>query len=229
MEKTNQMNGASLYRSIFLVSLIALLLMAIKVNLHGFTIFDVDGTATMASGANLKNNHVGVAINGKCYDNEEAVIYKGDSYKDSTKMAKKVRKYIRPYMKKSGYAQYTDVIVAMCAQESRFGSGDRRNWMQVKGYRGAAGMESVKAGADHFIKLVKKAEKLHCTDMTVIIQAYNFGTGYIDYCMEQGGKDTLAIRTKFQVKQRSKLGVRTYGDFSYAERIERRIKVKKKK
>lgn len=226
MEEAKGKGTISTYGYILIMSMLALFLMAIKVNLIDLNFVGMQRNATMASGvtnsegdATLKN-----AIDGRVYDNIHAPIYTGDAYKDNKKQAMKVRKYIRPYLKKKGYAQYTDVIVAMCAQESRFGSGDSGNWMQVKGYCGKSGIESVKSGADHFIALAKKAKKMKCKDLSVLIQSYNFGTAYIDYCMKHGGKDTLALRSQFQNAQRSKLRTKIYGDFSYAEKIEKRIK-----
>lgn len=136
-------------------------------------------------------------IDGMVYDNPQAPIYHGSC----AKIAKKTKNYIRPILKKKGMEPYIDIIVSMVQQESTFGKGDNANWMQVNGYNGEAGMASVKAGIDHFEGLIKKCETKKITDIKVLVQSYNFGTGYIDFAKENGGKDTLFLQESFQYKK----------------------------
>lgn len=225
MEKTASENGWKIYKYILFLSVFTLGIMACRVNSHQLEniFFWKSSTTTVEENvAQARKNEC--CIDGEQYDSKTACIYQGDTFGDSRKQAKKVRKYIRPYLKKKGYGQYTDIVVAMCAQESRFGLLDDSNWMQVKGYCGESGMASVKAGADHLIKVVQHAKKKNCKDITVVIQAYNFGTYYVDYCMERGGKDTLEIRAGFQAYEKRITGRKIYGDLAYAEKIEQRIK-----
>lgn len=136
-------------------------------------------------------------IDGMVYDNPQAPIYHGSC----AKIAKKTKNYIRPILKTKGMEPYIDIIVSMVQQESTFGKGDNANWMQVNGYDGEAGMASVKAGIDHFEGLIKKCETKKITDIKVLVQSYNFGTGYIDFVKENGGKDTLFLQESFQYKK----------------------------
>lgn len=225
MEKTtSQQNGWTLYKYILILSVFTLVIMAFRLHCHELqNLFSWKNTTTTVEENVAQVRKRANCLDGKRYDSKEAVIYQGDAFGDSKSQAKTVRKYIRPYLKKKGYEQYTDIIVAMCAQESRFGLLADSNWMQVKGYNGETGIASVKAGADHFIKVVQYAKKKKCKDMTVIIQAYNFGSYYVDYCMERGGKDTLEIRAAFQAYEKRITGRKQYGDFAYADKIEQRI------
>lgn len=158
-------------------------------------------------------------IDGFVYDNENAPIYQGSAKKD----AKKVRNYVRPILEKKGYEQYTDILVAICYVESTFGKGDNANWMQVKNYSGDSGITSVKAGVNHFINLIEDyAIPENCTDINVLIQSYNYGHGYLTYCLENGGKDTETLRKQFQEKQGG-----NYGNSQYVTLVQAQIKKQK--
>lgn len=224
MEKTTSPNGWTLYKYVLFLSVFTLVIMAFRLNSHELQkIFSWKCSTTTVEENVAQVRKKACCVDGRRYDNKKAVIYQGDAFGDSKHQAKRVRKYIRPYLKRKGYVQYTDIVVAMCAQESRFGLLADSNWMQVKGYNGEAGIASVKAGADHFIKVVQHAKKKKCKDITVIIQAYNFGTYYVDYCMERGGKDTQEIRSAFQAYEKQITGRKQYGDLAYAEKIQQRI------
>lgn len=230
MEKTTSPNGWTIYKYILCLSVLMLVIMAFRVNSKEMDkIFFWKSSTTTVEENVAQVTKKDRCIDGEWYDSKKANIYQGDTFGDSKSQAKKVRKYIRPYLKKKGYEQYTDIVVAICAQESRFGLLADSNWMQVKGYRGKAGMASVKAGADHFIQVVKHAKKRKCKDIKVVIQAYNFGVYYVDYCMERGGKDTPKIRAAFQAYEKKITGRKSYGDLTYVEKIEERIKKKIRK
>lgn len=224
MEKTVGSLGGT-YRAVLVLSLLALGIMALKVNadtIDGFFAKKQYAT-TVKSDIARKSRKGELCIDGERYDSIKAPIYQGDAYGDSIAQAKSLRKYLRPYLKQKDFEQYTDILVAICAQESRFGTLDDRNWMQVKTYQGPEGIVSTKAGADHFIQVVKHAKKVKCKDMVAIIQAYNFGSFYLDYCMQHGGKDTPAVRSAFQAYEKGITGRRSYGDINYAEKILQRI------
>lgn len=223
MEETSEFKYRA-YLTILLISVATLALLALKTQSENISeCLRYSGSTTSAE-KNHKKGKFKKCLDGKIYDDKKAPIYKGDAYGDSVKQAKEVRKYIRPYLKKKGYEQYMDIVVAICAQESRFGSLDYSNWMQVKGYTGPDGIASTRTGIDHFIQLIQHAKDVKCTDIVTIIQAYNFGNSYLDYCMKRGGKDTDALRSSFQAYQKQKLKTSIYGDINYAEKILGRIK-----
>lgn len=157
----------------------------------------------------------GVCLDGLVYNNPDAPIYKGIHAKD----AKKFRNYYYPYLKKKGYEQYTDILVSMCLQESTFGKGDNSNWMQVLGYRGKGGIESARAGIHHFIRMIEEyCQEEDCTDVAILVQCYNFGPAYVDYCMDRGGKETKELRRSFQATHNGD------GTFDYVDDVMSRVK-----
>lgn len=156
-------------------------------------------------------------IDGKIYDDPSAPVYSGSC----ARLAKKTRNYIRPILKSKGMEPYIDIIVSMVQQESTFGIEDNANWMQVNGYSGAAGMESVKAGINHFKGMLDICKRKHITDIYLLIQSYNMGPGYIDYALANGGKDTKEIQRKFQYVQRPD---GRYGTVGYSQSVMSRVK-----
>lgn len=228
MERTSEFKYKT-YLTVLLLCMITLVVLAFKAQSQNISeYFNYKGAEASPEKKTRKSKCAVMekCLDGEIYNDKKAPIYRGDIYGDSKKQAKEVRKYMQPYLKKKGFDQYTDILVAICAQESRFGTLDYRNWMQVKGYSGKDGISSTKAGMDHFIQLVKHAEKLKCKDMVAIIQAYNFGNYYLDYCMDHGGKDTPELRTSFQAHQKKRTKKATYGDINYAEKITQRIESK---
>ncbi|MBQ1687735.1 MAG: lysozyme family protein [Lachnospiraceae bacterium] len=146
-------------------------------------------------------------IDGNIYDNPKAPIYHG-AYK---KEAKALRDYIRPILHEKGYESYIDLLVSICYVESRFGAGDANNWMQVRGYQGKSGKASVKAGINHFIAIIEHdALPADCDDISILIQSYNYGSGYLTYAMKHGGKDSRALRLRFQALQGGHYGYNQY-------------------
>lgn len=220
MEQTDTFDYKS-YMTVLCLCVITLIILAFRIESKNINNECLNYKGATSGTKNSKT--VKKCLDGKNYDSKKAPIYHGDIFGDDKKQAKKLRKYIKPYLKKKGYEQYTDILVGICAQESRFGILSNKNWMQVNGYSGQDGIASTKAGIDHFIQLIQHAKKLKCKDITTIIQAYNFGNYYIDYCMERGGKDTPSIRSDFQEYQKKKIKRDVYGDIEYAEKILQRI------
>lgn len=74
--------------------------------------------------------------------------------------------------------------------------------------------ESIEAG----VKLLKEAIDLmntHNVDIQTVIHSYNYGTGFIPYIANNGGKWTQRLADKFSDSYASKLGWSTYGDKQY--------------
>lgn len=161
-------------------------------------------------------------IDGKVYDNPRAPVYKG-AY---AKIAKKTKRYIRPILRKKGMEPYIDIIVSMVQQESGFGSGDNANWLQVNGYKGPAGMASVKAGITHFQGVIKICKQKKIKDIKVLVQSYNMGQGYINFAKKHGGKDSIPLQVQFQYMQRSD---GRYGTAGYSNDVMKRVKGQKPK
>lgn len=165
-------------------------------------------------------------IDGMVYDNGVSPLYTKLPLKED---AIALNNYIRPYLSEKGYEAYIDIIVSMCYQESSYGTyvgvrngipyDSNANWMQVTGYTGPGGIESVKAGVDHFIGVIKECINKGCTDIYTLVQAYNYGNSYIGYVMEHGGADTAQLRVDFQTAHNKGSG---YGDASYCVDVMKR-------
>ena len=59
---------------------------------------------------------------------------------------------------------------------------------------------SIRQGCSYFAHLLHRAESESC-DLDTVIQAYNYGSGFIDYVAEHGGKYTLELSEKFAQQQ----------------------------
>lgn len=55
---------------------------------------------------------------------------------------------------------------------------------------------SIAQGCAYFAQLLDKAQTLHL-DFDSVLQAYNFGSGYLDYVAEHGGKHTSKLAQAF--------------------------------
>ena len=56
--------------------------------------------------------------------------------------------------------------------------------------------ESIKAAVAYFAMLLQKADTLGC-DLDAVIQAYNYGAGYIDYVSVRGKAHTFQLSCDF--------------------------------
>lgn len=59
--------------------------------------------------------------------------------------------------------------------------------------------ESIRRGCEFFARLVKIQERKEC-DVATLVQAYNYGEGYIEYVAERGGKHTYRLSKSFAAK-----------------------------
>ena len=77
--------------------------------------------------------------------------------------------------------------------------------------------KSIEAG----VKLLKKAIDLmntHNVDIQTVIHSYNYGTGFIPYVANNGGKWTQQLANQFSDSYASKLGWSSYGDKTYVSK-----------
>ena len=56
--------------------------------------------------------------------------------------------------------------------------------------------DSIKQGCKYFAELVTKADKLGC-DMDAVIQAYNYGSGFLDFVAKNGKRYTFGLAQEF--------------------------------
>lgn len=55
--------------------------------------------------------------------------------------------------------------------------------------------------------------------LKILIQSYNYGSGYIDYVNENGGSYSLENASDFSIKQQEDLGLNAYGDPQYVPHV----------
>lgn len=128
--------------------------------------------------------------------------------------------------KKQGLALYTEVIKAKVMQES---GGNYKSYPDVMQASESLGKpigyikdvdQSITQGVKYFGQMLKKAKG----DIKMTLQAYNFGSGFIDYCIKNGGKYTKDLAWSFAEAQVRKVGKISsiapgYGDSSYVDHV----------
>ena len=108
------------------------------------------------------------------------------------------RDLVEYYAEEEGIEEYVPVLLAIMEAETR---GERDDVMQSSE---SAGLEpntlgpedSIAQACDYFRGLVDRAEDMGC-DTKSIIQAYNFGPGYLYYVAEHGGKHSFDLAVDY--------------------------------
>ncbi|WP_085523710.1 lysozyme family protein [Tuberibacillus sp. Marseille-P3662] len=159
--------------------------------------------------------------------------------RDRFENVKDYQPMIEKILAKHDLEKYTPVILALMQQESRGKGGDP---MQASESAGLAPgsidnpRKSIRQGIQHFQSILERGKRRQ-VDFSTIMQAYNFGPGYIDYVAKHGGEHSEALAKKFsmmQVKRKPELydcgGDKSnfrypycYGDFTYSTKVNRYI------
>lgn len=111
------------------------------------------------------------------------------------------RDLVEYYAEEEGIEEYVPVLLAIMEAETR---GERDDVMQSSESAGfepnTLGPEdSIAQACDYFRGLVDRAEDMGC-DTKSIIQAYNFGPGYLYYVAEHGGKHSFDLAVDYAEK-----------------------------
>mgnify|MGYP000721715304 CR=1 FL=1 len=112
------------------------------------------------------------------------------------------RDVVADYAEQNGISEYTDVLLAIMQVES---GGELDDLMQSSGSLELPSDSlqqeaSIRQGCSYFAHLLHRAESEGC-DLDTVIQAYNYGSGFIDYVAEHGGKYPLELSEKFAQQQ----------------------------
>ncbi|MBU5364453.1 lysozyme family protein [Enterococcus devriesei] len=116
-----------------------------------------------------------------------------------TKVVNSYRPEVQELADQAGVGTYTDVILGIMYTESK---GKGTDLMQSSesayGTRGkiSSQQESIESGVKHFSESYQQAKAAGC-DLNTAIQAYNYGTNYIQYVKERGGKNTVELAEKY--------------------------------
>ena len=105
---------------------------------------------------------------------------------------------VEKYARQNGISDYVYVLLAIIQVESE---GKLEDVMQSSESAGlpmnTLGTEdSIKQGCKYFAELVTKADKLGC-DMDAVIQAYNYGSGFLDFVAKNGKRYTFELAQEF--------------------------------
>ena len=108
------------------------------------------------------------------------------------------RDLVEYYAEEEGIEEYVPVLLAIMEAETK---GERDDVMQSSE---SAGLEpnslgpedSIAQACDYFRGLVDRAEDLGC-DTRSIIQAYNYGPGYLYYVAEHGGEHSFDLAVDY--------------------------------
>ena len=95
---------------------------------------------------------------------------------------------VQKYAEQNGIPEYTDVLLAIMQVES---GGKLTDIMQSSGSAGLPNdsleeESSIRQGCTYFAHLLSKGKSLDC-DLDCIIQAYNYGSGFLDYAAKFNG------------------------------------------
>ncbi|AQP53073.1 hypothetical protein CBF34_02830 [Vagococcus penaei] len=114
------------------------------------------------------------------------------------RQVQQVRKWqpeVEEASKKYGISEYSEIALAIIYTESK---GNHVDVMQSSESRyGVRNQittteESIDSGVEHLAEVIKAAEAKNC-DIWTAVQAYNFGTSYIDYVASHGHKETIDL------------------------------------
>jgi soluble lytic murein transglycosylase-like protein len=153
--------------------------------------------------------------------------------------ARKYRPLIQTELAKYQLESYTNVVVALMQQESHGRGGDP---MQASESAGLARNsitdpnQSIQLGVKHFHHILIYGKQKN-VDFATIIQAYNMGSGYINFVSQQGGKHSEELAKQYSLIQvNKKPNLYTcggnkdnyrypycYGDFTYSSKVTKNI------
>ena len=122
-------------------------------------------------------------------------------YKNYTAL-KKVYSYeetIAEQTEKYGISDYQELAMSIMLTESK-GEGNDPMQSSESAYgkqnQFENALDSIEQGVAYLAKLIKKSVDMDC-DLWTAVQAYNFGTDYIDYVAKNGGENTLELAESY--------------------------------
>lgn len=135
------------------------------------------------------------------------------------------RSHVERIAAEFGMGEYVELLLAMIAQES---GGDAERYPDILQCSESAGdapntitdpIKSLEQGIKYFASLVESGKKAG-VDTETVLQAYNFGGGYIGYIRDYyNGRHSEEAARAFSGKMASKMGWSSYGDVKYVEHV----------
>lgn len=135
--------------------------------------------------------------------NEQGAILSGGYAELSTEVLA-YRDGLLRELKKQDKAEYIDILLALMMQESGGRGSDPMQASESK--CGRIGCitnpnESIRYGVIHFVRVLEMAKG----DIELALQSYNFGSGFINYVLKNGGKYTFDLAVSFSQQMYQKL------------------------
>jgi len=100
---------------------------------------------------------------------------------------------------KYGISDYQELAMSIMLTESK-GEGNDPMQSSESAYgkqnQFENAQDSIEQGVAYLAKLIKKSVDMDC-DLWTAVQAYNFGTDYIDYVAKNGGENTLELAESY--------------------------------
>ena len=131
---------------------------------------------------------------------------------------------VEKYAKEYGIEDYVNYLLAIMQVES---GGTAEDVMQSSESMGLppnslSTEESIKQGCKYFSELLKSAESKGC-DIDTVVQAYNYGGGFIDYVAGHGKKYTYELAVSFakeksggvKVTYKNEISIKENGGWRY--------------
>ncbi|MCY8989798.1 bifunctional lytic transglycosylase/C40 family peptidase [Bacillus atrophaeus] len=150
----------------------------------------------------------------------------GDGEYEASGIAPEVERFravFEKYARQEGVFDQVNIIMALTMQESGGRSLDIMQSSESIGLPPNSITDpekSIEVGIKHFEKVFKQAGG----DVRLTLQAYNFGSGFIDYVKKNGGKYTKKLALDFSRLQAFKMGWKSYGDPGYVDHVMRYLK-----
>ena len=132
---------------------------------------------------------------------------------------------VEKYAKEYGTLDYVNYLLAIMQVES--GGTGTTDVMQASESLGLplnslTTEESIKQGCKYFSELLKSAEAKGC-DINTVVQAYNYGGGFIDYVAKHGKKYTFELAVSFakdksggvKVTYKNEISIKENGGWRY--------------
>ena len=128
------------------------------------------------------------------------------------------RPMVEQYAAQYGISEYVNVLLAIIQVES---GGTLEDVMQSSESMGLPPNSldtesSIRQGCKYFSELLAKADRLGC-DLDSVIQAYNYGGGFLDYVASHGGKYSFGLAQAFAEEQSGGVRVTYENEISVAK------------
>jgi len=123
------------------------------------------------------------------------IIYQGVGFDEDVL---KHRELVLKYTKEYGIEEYVNYILAIIQVESGGRAVDVMQSSESLGLspNSLSTEESIKQGCKYFSELYQKSLQLGC-DILTIVQAYNYGGGFVDFVATNGKQYTFALAQEF--------------------------------